>query len=263
MEADSEGPFFLGAGPLAAVLLGMALIPLREVTTASNLTFAFLALIIIVAEVGGRWAAVATAISSALSLNFFLTQPYLRLTIHSRDDIIAFAGLAVCGLIAASFGSRGKWMRSFATARKELGLFHATACQLELSGPPVTRLGQVLAEMKAALPLSAIVVRDRQGNVLAASAGSSSKPVPQAVLDLDTLLPPESRSSGVPRKGLPLPVEGSRVALVAANAQVGWLDFWGNGVRASASTRRALSDSARLIAALVASSGASSRTGGS
>jgi len=66
-----------------------------------------------------------TAVSSALSLNFFLTQPYLRLTIHSKDDIVAFCGLAVCGLIAASFGSRGKRVRALSEARKQLDLLHA------------------------------------------------------------------------------------------------------------------------------------------
>ena len=38
----------------------------------------------------------------ALSLDFFLTRPYLRLAIEDKHDVIAFAGLAVCGLIVAS-----------------------------------------------------------------------------------------------------------------------------------------------------------------
>jgi K+-sensing histidine kinase KdpD len=96
--------FYRGAGPLAAILLGMVLMPLRGVTTASNLSFAFIALTLVVSRVGGRWAAVATALVSALSLNFFLTQPYLHLAIHDKDDLIAFVGLAACGLIAASLG---------------------------------------------------------------------------------------------------------------------------------------------------------------
>jgi K+-sensing histidine kinase KdpD len=116
-DSRSESLFFLGVGPLAAVVLGILLIPFREITTASNLTFLFLALVIIVAEVSGRRAAVATAISSSMSVNFFLTEPYLRLTIHSRDDVIAVLGLAICGLIAASFGSRGGEWRELAAAR--------------------------------------------------------------------------------------------------------------------------------------------------
>jgi len=101
---DREDLFYLSAGPLAAILLGAALVPFRGVTTASNFTFAFMALTILVGEFGGRWAAVATAVVSALSLDFFLTEPYLRLAIQDKHDLIAFVGLAACGLIAATLG---------------------------------------------------------------------------------------------------------------------------------------------------------------
>ena len=101
-----ERLFYLAAGPLAAILLGVSLIPLRGVTTASNFTFGFMALTIVVAEFGGRGPAVATALTSALSLDFFLTEPYLRLTIADKHDFIAFVGLAACGLIAAALAAR-------------------------------------------------------------------------------------------------------------------------------------------------------------
>jgi hypothetical protein len=238
---------FLGAGPIAAVLLGMALIPLRELTTASNLTFIFLALIILVAEFGGRGAALATAVASAMSLNFFLTRPYLTLTIHSRDDILAFMGLAGCGLIVASFGGR----------REERALpLHGLASQLELSGPLEPRLARLLEASKETFPLTAAVVRDREGRVLAASDRSGgSKPVPTEIVNLETLLPAKTRRSSLPRRGLALPAEGVRLPLMVANAQVGWLDLWGSGDRATPSTRRALGDVARLIGAMVAGAG--------
>ena len=239
MESDCESLLYAGLGPLAAVLLGMALIPLRDSTTASNLTFAFLALVIVIAELGGRWAAVATAVSSALSLNFFLTQPYLRLTIHSRDDILAFFGLAVCGLIAASFGSRSRRVGALSEARKQLDVIHAASSELELAGPIEPRLTRVLEAARAVFPLSAAVVRDRQGRVLAVSdRGQGAGPIPQRTLELDG--------------GMPLPEDGARVPLVAANSTVGALDIWGNGERASASTRRAIGDVARLISVMVA-----------
>jgi two-component system, OmpR family, sensor histidine kinase KdpD len=60
----------------------------------------------VVAELGGRAPALVTAVVSATSLNSFLTEPYLTLTINDRDDIIAFVALAVTGLIAAAFGRR-------------------------------------------------------------------------------------------------------------------------------------------------------------
>jgi K+-sensing histidine kinase KdpD len=106
MDDDADRLFYLGVGPLAAVLLGVLLVPVRGFTTASNFTFVFLALTIVVAEFGGRTAAVATAVASALSLDFFLTQPYLRLEIHDKHDVIAFLGLAGCGLLSAFLASR-------------------------------------------------------------------------------------------------------------------------------------------------------------
>jgi K+-sensing histidine kinase KdpD len=107
MERDRiESLFYTALGPLAAIALGMLLVPVRGYTSASNFAFVFLALTITVAEFGGRGAAVATALVSALSLDFFLTQPYLRLEIAGKHDIIAFLGLAACGLIAAAFRSR-------------------------------------------------------------------------------------------------------------------------------------------------------------
>ena len=109
VEQEKGALIYLAAAPVAAVLLGMVLVPLRELTTVANLTVPFLALTILIAEFGGRRAAVAAAVGSALSLDFFLTKPYLKLTIAEKHDVIAFAGLAACGLIAAACGSgRGR-----------------------------------------------------------------------------------------------------------------------------------------------------------
>ena len=105
MNDDDDTLIYLGAGPLAAILLGMALVPVRGFTTASNFTFLFLALTILVGELGGRTAAFATAVVSALSLDFFLTEPYLQLSIDSKHDLIACLGLAGCGILAASLAA--------------------------------------------------------------------------------------------------------------------------------------------------------------
>ena len=96
--------FVIGVG--GAVALGFALTALRGVVSASTLAFVFLALTIVVAEMGGRAPGLAAALVSALSLNFFLTKPYLSLRIHSQDDVISFFGLLACGLVAAALGAR-------------------------------------------------------------------------------------------------------------------------------------------------------------
>jgi len=247
---DREDLFYLSAGPLAAILLGTALVPFRGVTTASNFTFAFMALTILVGEFGGRWAAVATAVVSALSLDFFLTEPYLRLAIQDKHDLIAFFGLAGCGLLTASLASeRGRWAAPRAPARKHLELLHSTLMELEQAGPLASRLARTLDAARVALPISAAVVRDRGNNLLAASEVGPPGPVPGQSLDLDT---PPAPGRPLPRRGIPLPSEGGRVTLVAGKRHVGWLDVWGNGAPASLDARRSLSGVARVIAALLA-----------
>jgi len=117
MEQGNRDSIAAGLGPLAAIALGMALVPLRGTTPTANLTFAFVALTILAAEYGGRWAGVFTALTSTLSLDFFLTKPYLRLEIADKHDLVAFLGLAVCGLIAAAVASdRGR--RAAASLRR-------------------------------------------------------------------------------------------------------------------------------------------------
>src|SRR5258707_4338234 len=138
-------PLSLAGGPLGGVLLGMGFSPLRTLTPASNFAFVFMALTIVVAEFGGRRAAVATALTSALSLDFFLTQPYLRLTIEDKHDLIAFVGLAVCGLIAAAFGSqRSRRTVGLERANAHLDLLHLSLRRVEEAGPPETALADLV-----------------------------------------------------------------------------------------------------------------------
>ena len=236
---DQRDLVYVGVGPLAAILIGMALVPFRDFTSASNFTFVFLALIILVAELGGRAAALLTAVTAALSLNFFLTQPYLRLTIHSRDDVIAFAGLGACGLLAAALGAqRSRRKQDLEAARRHLQLLHVTLSQVEVAGPVEPALGRVLNALKGAIPLSAAVIRDGRNHVVAASDQAWSHPVPERTIRDETLLAPDAT----------FPSEGGRLALVAANRQVGWLDVWGDGSPARADARQALTDVGRLIA---------------
>src|SRR5262245_19125485 len=103
---DDERLIYSAIGPLAAILLGFALMPLRESVIASNLTFPFIILTIVVSEFGGRPAALATALVSALSLESCLPKPSMRLTIAGKHDVAAFIGLAACGLVAAALGAR-------------------------------------------------------------------------------------------------------------------------------------------------------------
>ena len=155
MDDDGKDLIYLGAGPIGAILLGMTLVPLRGFTSASNFTFLFLALTILVGEFGGRGAALATAVASALSLDFFLTEPYLRLSIDSKHDLIACLGLAGCGILAATLaaGRRVLPARPRPSAR-QLDQLESAVTALERDGTPSARLAaasvlRVVAELRS------------------------------------------------------------------------------------------------------------------
>lgn len=242
MRDDTERLFYLALGPMAAILLGAACVPLRGYTSASNFAFAFVALTIVVAELGGRWAAVATALCSGLSLDFFLTQPYMRLTMYEKHDVIAVVGLTVCGLIAAAFGTqRGQRTAALESARGQLDLLHAALREGAADEPVESRLSKILRIARDALPLAAAVVRDEQDQVMASSdPADGRRPVPHAVLQPATL---------------PLPEEGGRIALAFGGRRLGWLDVWRSAGQPRDESRRTITDLARCLASLLAEAG--------
>jgi hypothetical protein len=219
---DSESGLWTAVGVLGAIGLGIALIPLRSVTSASNLAFAFLIFTVVMAEVGGRVAGLATAVASALSLNFFLTEPYLTLNIHRPDDIVAFGALAVSGLIAAAFGRR----RARSTER-------AAETRRDLDG--LARLGDglaggqpleaVLEDLRRSFGLGAIVLRAGERLLAAVPASHATRPAPATALERRTLVATEAGQVRYGSRGLRLPDGGGRVRL-GTPAEPLWADVW-------------------------------------
>jgi len=247
MNDDDDRLLHLGLGPMAAILLGGALMPLRGVTVASNLTFAFLALTIAIGEFGGRLPALATALASALSLDFFLTRPYLRLAMHDKNDLVAFLGLAACGLLAAFLGSP---RRERDALRKRLDLVDRALRQVEAGGPAAARAQKVAHAAVRALPLAALVVRD-DASGLVASAGTKGAVgrEPGAVVGSSSLA--EAAHWDWRTRNPPLPREGLRIALVVGARPVGALDVWGNRRPAGRDARQALGAVATALAAIL------------
>lgn len=244
---DDDRLLYTAAGPLGALLLGVALVPLRELTVASNFTVAFIALTILVGEFGGRVAAVATAVVSSLSLDFFLTRPYVRLAIHDKNDLVAFLGLTGCGLLAAALGTP---RREREIARRRLVLVERALRQVASGGPAGSRLQQLADAAVSALPLAALVVRDDDGTFVAGSGEARlSTQLPARVVGLSALGGELSRDWRHP--DIPLPGDGLRVALVAGARPCGWLDVWGDRRAVGEDARRSLSALAAVVAALL------------
>jgi hypothetical protein len=242
---DPDAGLWWALGAIAAIGLGIALIPLRSVTSASNLAFAFVILTIVVAEVGGRAAGLATAVVSALNLNFFLMEPYLTLTITKPDDIVAFAALAVAGLVAAAFGRRRA--RSSALVSHTRGELEALVRLAEalLADAP---LETVLEDVRQRFGLAGLVLRRADGRLAAAvPAAQASLPPPDVALEARTLLTTDASGHRLGPRGFRLPAAGGRLRL-ETHGQRFWLDLWeGDADGLGVEERRALAAAMAII----------------
>lgn len=223
MNRADDVRVWMVTGALGSMALAVVLIPLRSLVAASNLAFVFMAFTIVVAELGGRGPALITALISAMSLNFFLTEPYLTLAISKRQDVIAFFALAGCGLIAAAFGRRRERLSEVAgRADRELGVLNRFV-QRARSG---RETGSLLEDLRVDFGLGGLVLRDQSGRTLAAAPeAAGARPAPRMTLTADTLFAVADETQRFGSRGLRLPDGGGRLTLQTARGPV-TLDLW-------------------------------------
>lgn len=253
MNESDRGNVWLVIGVVGAVGLGVALTPLRTIVSASNLAFVFIALTIVVAEMGGRASGLATAVVSALSLNFFLTEPFMSLEIHKPGDLGAFLALAACGLIAAAFGKRRvRTAEQVTRTRGDLEVLGRTAASLAARAPAE----EVLEELRRSFGLGGLVLRRADERLIAAAPASHAQlPPPSTELEPSTLAATSARVHTMGRTGFRFPQGGGRLHLAGHEPLV--LDLWeGNTEGLTLDERRALSVAAQMIAAAGPGSGA-------
>jgi K+-sensing histidine kinase KdpD len=90
-------------GSLAAVGVGLALIPFRETVGSVNVALVMAALIVLSAEFGGRTAGVIVGVVGSLAFNVFHTMPYYALVIDRPDEAVAAILLIALGLLIGSW----------------------------------------------------------------------------------------------------------------------------------------------------------------
>ena len=253
MGTDDRGRVWIPAGVLCAIALGIALVPLRALTSASNLAFVFVAFVIVVAEFGGRAAALVAAVVSAMSLNFFLTEPYLTLTMSKTDDVIAFLAMAACGLIAAAFGSRReRSSQAVSRVRDDLLALRRVLKPLETGGGPAPALD----ELRQAFGLGRIVLRDANDRVLAvAPEGTESSARAEAELNPETLFALGEARYRFGDRGLRLPEGGGCLRVPTEHGAIA-LHLWeGDAHGLDQDERQALAIAASVLGVALARRG--------
>ena len=85
-------------GAIAAIAVAGLLVPVRSTIDNTNVALILVLVVVAAATFGGRTAGVVTSIVSALSFNYFQTEPYYTLRISDRDDIVSAVLLLVVGL---------------------------------------------------------------------------------------------------------------------------------------------------------------------
>lgn len=190
--------------PLVALCLGAATSQARDQVGASNVGIA-LAIIVALAALVSRGAGLTTAVTAALTFNFFHTRPYHSLRIHEPRDVAIVALLAVLGLVISDITA---WRR-----RQE-----AIAHRHDRATEAPSTIGAMLAGVHPVGQLWPAVVSAVLDQLSLADCG--------VVAEQPTNLPIISRSVGRGVDGsdaLVLPAKGASIAIVNGAATLGYL----------------------------------------
>lgn len=97
----------LFGGPVVVFVIGASTSSVRDEVGASNIGIA-LAIVVVLAALVSRGAGLATAGGAAITFNFFHTEPYHSLRVHSARDVTIVALLAGLGMVVTDISG---WIR--------------------------------------------------------------------------------------------------------------------------------------------------------
>ena len=139
---------------MGSIAAGAALVSVRDHFAPTNVVLILVLFVLLGAVIGGRTAGVVSALTAAVSFDFFHTQPYNSLKIDSATDIETTLLLLVVGLAIGEIVVRADRIRYVVGGnRRELSRVHRVA-RLAADGEAVDDLiSAVAAELTATLEL--------------------------------------------------------------------------------------------------------------
>ena len=98
----------IAVGGLAPIFAAAILVPLRGRIASVNVILALTVVVVAAGALGGRGAGAVSALTAALSYDFFHTRPFLSLLIHDADDVEMTVLLLVVGLLSGQLAWRAR-----------------------------------------------------------------------------------------------------------------------------------------------------------
>jgi K+-sensing histidine kinase KdpD len=215
---------FVMAGPIqvpwnrSVLLPAAAIVPLvlcailsawRQSVTAATAVLVLVAVVVAAAATGDRLAGVIAALSSAVWFDFFLTEPYLRLTINDANDVEATVLLLVIGTLVTEVALWGRRQQSRASRRA--GYLDGLLGTAELVLAPTDSVDELVEQIGARMTGVLGVARCR-------FVPGASYDARMAVMDHDGIVTRLGRTLDVERHGLP--TDDETVLLVRRNGDV-------------------------------------------
>jgi Domain of unknown function (DUF4118) len=112
----------------AAVGIAALMATVRSFFGTTNAALVLMIVVVAVAALGGRLAGIVTALAAVVSFDFFHTQPYLSMSIDSRDDIETTVLLLVAAALVGTIASAGRSARRReGSAKDEIRRIHRVA----------------------------------------------------------------------------------------------------------------------------------------
>ncbi len=168
--------------PLLSALLSLG----RQGLGLPSVLLLFLALVVVVAAVGGLLPALVAAVAGSLLANYYFTPPIHTFTIEEGENLLAlFVFLAVAAVVSWLVTVANHRASDAARARAEAETLAALGGTLATSDDP---LPQLVAQLRAAFSAGAVaVLREQDGQYLVEAA--AGEPVPAVPTDAAFAVP--------------------------------------------------------------------------